>query len=465
MSTLYISTSGLLTIDLELKSTWRTDGKPLITCSGEIIPKDILIQQIIYPSGLITDPIEAQDMFDAIYYDDIPMSNPKFNSGIYYTKKLGDSENPLLSSFDNIDKSSENTYFQHIYCIRYDEANSASLNPVYDAVTNFSSGVILTKASQPFANNLDIIMSGVPINATDTKLYINMKHNIGLTNYDINNSKYFISILDTDNNINYDIDGNIIPGSGTIINSGVINDTINMILPYSYMSSNGYPVRKNYTIGIKYYDQENTSTKTLTFNTNEINNLNTGIDKGTNNEFDISAKFLESYTIEADTNLSDKRRLVLDVDDIALAYDKYSTTGTYISKYYNLDVPLYTIILLVKDVFPNNISSNSIKYYIEIENDKKIRISPANKNAEFEIINGEKHYIPKMLVLDKLNIQNITSDIKELDDISSIYSFRVVIDFDITAINGTLDADGYYTPPFVDSYECHITDKESFLRI
>ena len=53
-----ITTDALIEIDYDLTSTWTTAGAPLVSISGQNIPKNILIQQILSPSSInITDEL------------------------------------------------------------------------------------------------------------------------------------------------------------------------------------------------------------------------------------------------------------------------------------------------------------------------------------------------------------------------------------------------------------------------
>ena len=54
MAYINLQTSGLLTLDIApLESKWDSYGYPEISLSGQIIPNDVLVQQMLNPSGLV----------------------------------------------------------------------------------------------------------------------------------------------------------------------------------------------------------------------------------------------------------------------------------------------------------------------------------------------------------------------------------------------------------------------------
>ena len=72
--------------------------------------------------------------------------------------------------------------------------------------------------------------------------------------------------------------------------------------------------------------------------------------------------------------------------------------------------------------------------------------------------------IPKLLVLDTLTITSQTAEIQSIITDLPIYSFRVIIKFNIKR-NDNLSLTEYYIPPSIDFYECHITDRQSYLKV
>lgn len=486
MAYISVQTSGILTINTNAVADWQPNGLPIVNFSGEVIPESIVVQQFLAPTGLLINTTTATDFFNEYPY--CTNSNLVLYSGCYYTEYKGD-DTTDLNSHIFINKTGENTNYDYWYALRY--IGMTGVENVYSLIVNYDSK-ILTKASQPNISDITITASGVPVSASDTRLFFNIDHykidngqiiRTDLVNDTLGNSKYEIYITDTKDNW-YDFNGNVIIQSGTIFtNSG----TINLSLKFSSDNAAGETLPIDYTIGIRYHDQDNVTTKYLSYKTNEITQFNANFESGKDLQY-INPEFKKQDDYTISTDISEKRRLSIDIEDITLISNKYPLQGQYASRIYNLDVPLYSIYLVTKEIIPPGIDPKSIEYYIQFSNEE-YRISPINKPTElydenlrttsntgllqnttatmvggrFTTLDSKTNIIPKMLVLDKLNIINETAEIKSILSELPVYSFRVIIKFNIKRNDGKI-LNEYYIPPSIDFYECHITDRESYLK-
>jgi len=457
-----ISVEGLVSIEYELASLWTDGGYPLINISGQTIPNEILIQQLISPTDLNLVDADISGVFEEAYSNNLASNDLINNSGCYYTEFTGDSKSPLVSKFKQMQPSAENTDFSYSYGIRYVGVESQA---IYSMQVQANNSGIISMATQPILNNINLAASGVVDNSTDTKLYMNFDHGHELVNPLVGASKYEIYIEDKNATPqSYGLLGSGYP-VGTIPAENVINSGNFFIdLPFTHINEESEVVPTNYFITLKYYNQEDIPTKYIKFNTDQIQKFNDDFERGQDFPQKVTPVFRELEELfMIDTDISEKRRLSLDVSDIYLESSQYHKTGKYTSKYYNIDVPLYSIFLKVDDHFPSDIAEDSIKYYIQLGQQEPIRISPSNKEAEFIYVNNKREQLSKFIILDKLNLQGI-ADVSEVNIDAPIYSFRVIIEFDIRTTEGPITSE-YFIPPFIDSYECHITDRQSYLRM
>jgi len=458
-----ITTESISNIDFNLESKWNSEGYPLVTVSGQTIPSDIIVQHLISPAHLNLVEQDVLDIFEDawpneanVYYNDFIL-----NDGCYYTYTTGDAKSPLYAGFTQLGREDENTEFNYSYGLRYVGEESQNIFSV-QIIENIDS--VITMASQPKLNNISVQASGVVQNNTDTRLNMNFYHAHELINPSLDDSKYEVYI--EDKNVPpsaYNLLGDVVaPGVPNVLHSG----DFFIDLPFTHVNNNNTVVTTDYFVTIKYYNQEGIATKHIKYNTDQMRKFNDDFEAG--DDFSQSEKTIFKeisddkgglFTIDPD--ISEKRRLSLDVSDIYLESNKYERTGTYTSKYYNIDVPLYSIFLKVDDHFPTNVDKSSIKYYIQLGQLDPIQISPFNHEAEYIYTNNKREQITKLIVLDKLDLQGLVN-ISEVNITAPIYSFKVIIKFGITLLDGTTT--DYFIPPFVDSYECHITDRQSYLR-
>lgn len=156
----------------------------------------------------------------------------------------------------------------------------------------------------------------------------------------------------------------------------------------------------------------------------------------------------------------DRRRVSVRVEDVAIRENTYKTRGTFVSNPENLDYTIYTFMLQVDDVVPHYDGVNPIdviKYYVEFNNRQWERISPLNREIEYQ---EGGVIIPKMFVFDRSSPEAAQGTMKFLDYDSTVNSYRIKIDFDVTMVNSAM-----FAPPEVRSYKAVIFDKNQFLDL
>lgn len=155
----------------------------------------------------------------------------------------------------------------------------------------------------------------------------------------------------------------------------------------------------------------------------------------------------------------DRKRISVGINDIAIKDNTYVKKGTYVSPYYPLDFQLYTFSFKVKESIPSYGDLNPydlVKYYLEFNNNTWERISPLERDAEYE----DGILVPKMFVFDQSSSETGSENVKFLNYGSSINVFRVKITFDLTAVT-----DSKFPPPEINDYTCVMFDKGQFLNL
>lgn len=170
-------------------------------------------------------------------------------------------------------------------------------------------------------------------------------------------------------------------------------------------------------------------------------------------------KLIDDITID-NPYIIDRRRLSLGIDDIAIKENSYQKQGTYISNQYALDFEMYTFSLKVQEIiptYPNIMSYDVIKYYVEFNANQWEPISPITRNDE--LIDGV--LVPKLFIFDaapETDVEN--SSIKYIDYGSTINNFRVKIVFDLSKLTNN-----QFAPPEVHDYKCLVFDKNQFFNL
>jgi hypothetical protein len=142
--------------------------------------------------------------------------------------------------------------------------------------------------------------------------------------------------------------------------------------------------------------------------------------------FFLSNYFFSQIKVTNNGNLN-KYRFSVGVADISCQNLKYEKFGTYISDTVLLDSPIYTFRLIVDEILGNSNSYESIKYYVSFDNNEWVRVSPANRGNE--IVNNL--VVPKMLILDTLDLGAGLTGIQEVLLPNPVYSYRLRIDLDM----------------------------------
>jgi len=468
MSLIRINTTGLPDYTFTITSGWTESGHAKFNVvSDKIIDNDILIQVVFYDASLTITDSELIILFDDLYNG---TNNSSFiTERLYYSQYESDGTSKFDKDIDIYFKSSENTHHKFSYLVRF---IGEEYEDIFDPNVDTHTTLYLSNPYQPYLSNFvsdtsESLITAQVVNAseTTTDLELTIDHNSPLVNLTKSNSKYQLYITSYDETTGNDIKSYGINKAtyplGTIPSENNITDeTITITLPFTYEKDDKFNFII-YKIRLRYVDQTgNITTKYITFDTKKIKIFNDVIDSGKITDKELSYNLVLGESFLIDDNLTTKHRMIVDIEDVCLVSNKFESSGRYVSKYYYFDSPLYTVMLKVDEILPYNISVNSIKYYIQFGENDEIQISPLNRDQEFD---GEGNLIPKLLILDKLDIKRLSSNIKELE-YSSSYSFRVIIEFDVTTIDGT-DLGDYFLPPFLNSYECHVSDKNSFLRI
>lgn len=135
-----------------------------------------------------------------------------------------------------------------------------------------------------------------------------------------------------------------------------------------------------------------------------------------------------------------RRRLAIGISDIDLESIKYKTKGSFISKPYACDFPLYAVSIEATEQIPRNDVSaltpwDFIKYYLQfgnVEDSPWIRISPRERSYETD---GSAQ-VPSVIILDTLMNETDTTSLSNTKFVSinkPVYNFRVRIDMDVSS--------------------------------
>lgn len=481
-----LQTAPLNSLNLSHTSGWENNDPYIFLTSDTIIPQEVEIQSLLHPTDLGLNATQVKEIFDDMY--DNRGSDLVYASGCYY--EFFETRNDVefnqkiktvpYSQYGNIPRGTtprfgENDNYIYSYAIRYKTGNGA-LADVYEPVYRTGLTNITSMPCQPDKDFFFVESSGVIVNSDSTRLHLNLYHdkrsNVHreiawpLMNIGEGQTAYELKIVDRNGNWQYDIYGNksdingAIPANNTYTDNNILID-----LPFTKVNNAGETIYEDYNISLRYRGRNGDYTKYITFDTRSIRRFDQEIIDGPDIANDNSIKYtwkIEDDDFLVNETMTDKRRLSLDIYDIALTSNNYYQTGRYESRYYAVDNPLYTMFLVTKDNFPLGIESDSIKYYVKFGELDPIRISPSNRDTEHTIAeDGSQLIIPKLMVLDKLEDNKVNPEVQEVKSDEPIYTFKIIIEFDVSKYVNN-DA---FIPPAVDSYECHVTDRKSFLRV
>lgn len=159
--------------------------------------------------------------------------------------------------------------------------------------------------------------------------------------------------------------------------------------------------------------------------------------------------------IDNGTNLNNRKRLCIGIQDIAVYDNKYKKFGEYISTNYYLQDSLYTLSMMT-DEYINDKDYEKIKYYIQINNESEwIRISPNNRPSE----KYNNKIIPKLIIFDIASDEVIgNSYAKFINYQKDILSVKVKIQIDCSN-----ETNSNFISPEVYDYKLNIITKQDLL--
>ena len=467
-----VQVSGLNSIDVAVESTeWDQQGDPIVKISGSLIPENIQIQSLLHPTDLNLNNTEISDIFQDMHenrFSPFVSASGCFHSFFRPTIEPAEFKTTIktLTTENNTIRFGENESYNYSYEIRYVDPTS-QYNNVFDVVVDTPLTGIRSKAAEPRGAYFWLDASGVIVDADTNELWLNVHHvsaGRGRVGYSLQNntdgqSGYDFEIKDQAGNY-YNFNGDVFD-ENNIPTLFTTDPHVLMKLPFNDVLPGEDEIEIDYTIKFRYRDAIGDYTSYISFNTLPINVSSRNILTGQNLEsfnptwIEFEDKFL------VDSTMTNKKRLSLDISDIALTSNKYKSTGRYESPYYTMDTPIYTMFLTTTDSFPPGIGMDSIKYYVQFGELDPIQISPSNRGNEIIEANGEQNVIPKIMVLDRLENSNQDPLVHQISFEEEIFSFKVIIEFNVE----NYVKDEFFIPPTIDSYECHVTDRNSFLRI
>lgn len=461
-------------IPFTVSGVWDSDGYAAFSISSNVnLPGGSEFDLMMVPTGTVLD----QTLFNSIIY-----RNASNASGFILLQSSYTVDGPFMTvapdhaTMKNIDSPFcfGNNYFNIAYQLRLKNLATKEILATY---FNYDTAkAYLAPPSIIHPNNIyllsefDGVSSG---NMLQLKLRMNLKDingsSIDIPNYLMSNpDPYFITIKDSADRF-YSASGTLLAPSSSDSPSW-LNSTyfpvfsgIQITLPIASGSMSGvtdvqpqftdYMISVN-TVGIdgSYRVDLSGVPNGFTFNTKPIreqyNKINTDSDG-----IDLQPTGME---VRVGNNVElHKYRFSVSVADISCQNLKYEKFGTYISDTVLLDSPVYTFRLIVDEILGNNDSYESIKYYVSFDNNEWIRISPTNRGNE--IVNNV--IIPKMLILDTLDLGAVLTGIQEVLLPNPVYSYRLRIDLDMLDVT----SDNFISPEVL-SYECRIADTASLLR-
>ena len=438
-------------------STWFKDGRPMINLkSQDSVGEMIQVDTMIYPTNFSLTPLEASEALDP---KNTTVRAQYRTSGVIFGHRPAIPHTSKFSTDYVINKRYENEYYQAAYKVTYPNAQGdTSIGKTSIDVLSPSEGE-LAHCHQPIPANLNITSSLVSVDAQNTNIQVNFGHKNDVNNDDITSSPYAykIKVYNINDDIWLEPDGTEIPSGDSTSNNYFASGNFSIVAPFKTDSEVDGGFDKLYTqdLYISYYDQEGVPTKDLIINTGDIHIASSDFDDGFIKGFtQLELKKIEEVPIRND--VSKKYRYSVGIEDIGINNEIYTKEGSYISRFYTIDNPIYTFNFNVKEMIPQIENLNPydvIKYYVSFHGKDWIRISPVNRDHEYDV---DGVIIPKFIVLDDINMGNISTEILELKYDFAAYLFKMRIDFDMS----TMDT-GNFVSPAVDYFECNITDRNS----
>lgn len=447
-----VQTSGIQDIPFDISTGWNNNGLPTINASlSGYLPEGVRLRTLVFPSGAGISETYFEHLIDPANYNEL--STYINNSGFYYHNQYFQ-DSGLYNHTFNISLNHENTYYKFGYYVNYYDSDNNQ--PVYDVHTDIIDGRYLTKAAIPQPDNVGVTATIYSNEPTSSRLHMYITHGREITNHSLSSPAPYIITISGNNNY-FDSSGNIIPSP---ISTGnyFYNSLSGMFINLPYLSG----VQEDasvYSLSMYYSDQGGEFTIPLSFDTSSIKTSSDDFDDGVLSSFnDVSIKPVAEIPIKSDT--VKKKRFSIGIEDLATVNESYVKQGVYISDFYTVDDPIYTFMLKVGETMPDidgKTPADMVKYYVQFQNQDWIRISPISRTEE---VDDDNNIVPKLFVLDRLNLDQISSDLSEVPYDFPVYSFRLRIEFDMSDLGSAS-----FISPSVDYYECHVTDRSSFLRI
>lgn len=450
-----VQTSGVASVPLSITTAHSTNGKPVLkVASSGTLPEGVTLRVLAYPSGA---------MGDALFTHLVDPTNSRElanyqSSGFYYHKQTFNTSGIYNISFNIVDTDGvtptyENTWYKVGYNAFYAD-NDAKL--IYAPVTELLTDQYLIPTAVPEASRLQVTTSLSSTESTSSRLNLNIIQNREITNRGLSAPKPYLVMISG-------VAGYYTPtGSITSDPSGIANffdySLSGMALNLPYISGT-QTAPDVYDIQLGWLDQQNNVTPLLIFNTQGIKTSVDEFDDGDLSAFtDVSVKRIGEIPIKSD--VLKKKRYSVGIEDLALVNETFKKQGVWISDYYTIEDPIYTFFLRVGETMPSSVDVppyDMVKYYVQFANQDWIRISPVNRGDELD---EDGAIVSKFFVLDRLNLGKISTDLKELPYEFPVFSFRIRIEIDMNFL-----ASKSFISPSIDYYECHVTDRNSFLRI
>lgn len=445
-----VYTSGITDVNLYTESIWDETGLPLIKVhSSGNVPDGMMLKTLMYPSG---DMWSGDDLIDLLSDGNIyRLNNYITNSGYYYGSSfVFDGSGVVYNREHNINKSHANQHYTMGYILYF--ADDYGEQQVYEPVASSLSDLVLTKANKPLTDNINVISNLYSEEVSSSDLWLRIYRTSELNNYDLSApDPYLVIISGIQQQVYYNPSGDIIGSeyNGSNYFSDSVPSGMFLSLPYLSGAMNS---AHEYDISLINIDQEGTQSPRILFNTKDIKTSSDDFNEGQLDLFEsINVKKIGEIPIKND--VITKKRLMIGIEDIVTVNTQYSKKGSYVSQYYNMDSSIYTFSMSVGETIPTIVNVHPydiVKYYVQFHDQDWIRMSPINRGDEF----NNRVVVPKFLVLDQLNIGNISTQISQHIYNFPVYSFRIKIEIDMSFSTGI-----NYVSPAILYYECHVTDR------
>jgi len=448
-----IMDQGIDPVPMTMLSKWSNEGNSIVHVeSSGLVPENIELRTLLYPSGAGLSSATIQYLLDRDNTN-ILLGYVR-NSGYYFN---------VQHFYDNLRKYKYDHVIAHddqndYYFLAY-SASAIGETSIFQEVIAEVPGVVLTKPAVPNPNNISVEAQVLSENPEVSDIQLSLYHKREINNFWLSDpDPYKVYIWGKETNLYYEPDGTPIPSPGQATANNFFEDSLSgMFLTLPFVSGDiGSSKKRTYEISMTYYDQDGDQTPAITFDTDKINESSDLFDVGEIESFlDVKAEKVEEIPIKKDVVL--KKRLAVGVEDLGIMNELYSKEGVYVSEYYNLDDPLYTFYMKAGETLPETDGYSIVRYYVQFNNQDWVRFSPVTRLNE---VDDDGNFLPKFFVLDDLNIGHISTQLTELKYDFPVYSFRIRIEIDMSFMETN-----NFISPAIDYYECHVTDRNSFMRV